>query len=69
MKTTVHLTTKVKFPKLQIAINGNIFLMNNETSGTLIHSEMENIRGIGDHFHELIKENLTDFRGSITLEN
>ena len=69
MKSITHPATKAKFPKLQIAINGNIFLMSNETSGTLIHSELENIRGIGDQFPELNKSTLVDFGGSITLEN
>ena len=69
MKSTTHPSTKNGFPKLQIAVNGNIFLMDSETSGTLLHSDMENIRGIGDHFPELNKTALTDFRGSITLEN
>ena len=69
MKITIHATTKANFPKLQIAINGNIFLMNSETSGTLIHSDIQHIPGIGDHFRDLNKKNLTDFQDAVTLEN
>jgi len=69
MKTTAHPTTKANFPKLQVAINGNVFLMNSETSGTLLYSDMGNISGIGEYYPEINKSALTDFHGSITLEN
>lgn len=67
MKTTVHPPTKVKFPKLQIAINGNIFIVTSPHEGTCIHSPCGDF--LGQHLNNLTVNSLTDFNDSITLEN
>ena len=56
-----------KYPKLQIALNGNIFLMYDATKGTCVHSHYGNF--LGQHIDNLDQYSLTDFRGSLTLEN
>jgi len=59
--------TNVKFPKLQIANNNNIFLMISETIGVCIHTNTPKYLGFySDH---LPTNELKDFNGSITLEN
>ena len=67
MKSTKIDEPKSKFPKLQIAVNGNIFLMSNKTPGVCVYSVSGN--WLGEHNNNLFSGELTDFNGSITLEN
>lgn len=70
MRFTKHENPGTKFPKLQIAINGNIFLMHNSNCGVQVYSPVPNqIKDNGEYFGGLHSSELSDFNGSITLEN
>ena len=67
MKSTKKEGKQNTYPKLQLAMNGNVFLMHEATKGTCVYSPCGDILGrhvvVGDLY------SLTDFRGSVTLEN
>ena len=67
MKSTKKEGKQNIYPKLQVAINGNIFLMHEATKGTCVHSHCGDF--LGQPIVNLDQYSLTDFRGSITLEN
>lgn len=66
MKSTKNNRKQSQFPKLQIASNGNVFLMYTATKGTCVHSASGDFLG---EYSTLDSSNLTNFNGSITLEN
>ena len=69
MKTTIHNKSQTKFPKLQKAINGNIFLMCAPQSGTCVYDASNNLYFLGHYYTNLPSEGLSDFNDTLTLEN
>jgi len=69
MKSTKKQNKPNTFPKLQIAVNGNIFLMKNPTCGVQVFSAFGCSEDVGEYYQHLTTSELSDFNGSITLEN
>ncbi len=70
MKSTCQPTTNTNYPKLQIAPNNNVFLMNTKTSGTIVHVGAFSEKYYLGTFHtDLNSQDMVDYKKQITLEN
>jgi len=69
MRSTKKSTKPNTFPKLQIAANGNIFIMQNPICGVQVFSACGCSEDVGNYYKNLTTSKLSDYTGSITLEN
>lgn len=67
MKSTKKEGKQNIYPKLQVVMNGNVFLMHSATKGICVHSPYGTF--LGQYVDTLDLDSLTDFHGSVTLEN